>query len=434
MNMYDSQRIEDLLRPHGYVLTDDPTQAYLIILNTCHIREKAEHKVYSDLGRFRQIQLERRNGGNESFIAVGGCVAQAEGAEILTQAPYVSMVFGPQSYHYLPQMWVELETAKSPTKKRLVNTLFPVEEKFDYLPMPQATSASAFITIQEGCDKFCHFCCVPYTRGAEYSRTPQKVLDEIRHLADQGVVEITLLGQNVNGYHGQGPNGKEWSLGRLIYEIADTLPEIKHIRYTTSHPRDMHQELIDAHGSVPALLPFLHLPVQSGSDQILQSMNRKHTVEFYKKIIDDLRHVREDMVFSSDFIVGYPGEQDEDHRQTLELMNYVVYGQVYSFKYSKRPGTPAAIMNGQVSDAIQNQRLQELQDLANSHQLSTNQGFVGRTIDVLLDRKGRHPGQLLGRSSYMQSVHLTAPEELFNKIVKVKIMGASGNSLAGELA
>jgi tRNA-2-methylthio-N6-dimethylallyladenosine synthase len=440
MNVYDGQRIEDLLRPHGYSLTDDPNDADLAILNGCHIREKAQQKVHSDLGRLHQIQKNRKSDNKEYVIAVGGCVAQAEGEEVFAHAPYVSIVFGPQSYHHLPEMLAQINTPKDDEKRdgkkkkrRAINTDFPVEEKFDHLPMPHVTSASAFLTVQEGCDKFCHFCCVPYTRGAQYSRTPDDVLKELAHLVERGVVEVTLLGQNVNAYDGEHRDKKIWSLGRLIYEIADRFPKIKQLRYTTSHPNDMHEELMRAHGQVPMLCPFLHLPVQSGSDQILKTMNRKHTVDHYKKIIDQLRNQRSDMVFSSDFIVGYPGESATDHAGSLALIDWAMYGQVYSFKYSKRSGTPAAVMEDQVPLSVQDERLQELQHRARYYQEQTNLSFVGRTMEVLLDRVGRKEGQLLGRSPYMQSVHVEMDAAFLNHVVPVTITHATTNSLTGRV-
>lgn len=434
MNVYDGQKMADLLKPHGYALTETPEEADVAILNTCHIREKAEHKVFSDLGRLQVVKKNRADSGNsehDMIIAVGGCVGQAEGEEITRQAPYVNMVFGPQSYHRLPEMLAHVEQKVKGKRRKIVDTEFPVISKFDFLPRPDETSASAFLSVQEGCDKFCHFCVVPYTRGSEYSRPAKAILDEAKHLLKIGAKEITLLGQNVNGYHGQGLDKDEWSLGRLIYALAE-LDGIKRIRYTTSHPLDMHEELYNAHRDVEILMPFLHLPVQSGSDRILDAMNRKHNMAEYLKIIEKLRNARSDMEFSSDFIVGYPGETATDHQNTLDLVKNVGYVQSYSFKYSPRPGTPASILSTQVPDDIKSARLAELQNLLNIQQLEFNKTMIGRTLEVLFDREGKLPGQILGKTAYMQSVTLDGDSSLFGNLLNVTIKQGYSNSLSGE--
>jgi tRNA-2-methylthio-N6-dimethylallyladenosine synthase len=443
MNVYDSERMADILIPLGYSLTQTPDDADMVILNTCHIREKAEQKVFSDLGRLRDKREERRALGGDTVIAVGGCVAQAEGAEIIRQAPYVDMVFGPQTYHRLPEMIAQAtrasEKARNPLQKRglgIVDVDFPVESKFDHLPQTSESRASAYLSIQEGCDKFCTFCVVPYTRGAEFSRPGAEILAEAKHLMSLGAKEITLLGQNVNAYHGQAPQGshtdsQEWGLGRLIRELADL--GVERIRYTTSHPRDMDQSLIDAHRDVSALMPFLHLPVQSGSDRILEAMNRKHTSQTYFDIIDRLRNARPDIGLSSDFIVGFPGETDEDFEKTLDLVRRVGFAQSYSFKYSIRPGTPAGAMETQVSEEVRGNRLQKLQDLLNEQQLAFNQKTVGTIQSVLLDRKGREGGQFIGRSPFMQSVVVNVPDRLFGQVIDVRIDQAHPNSVTGTV-
>lgn len=434
MNVYDGQKMADLLKPHGYSLTESPEDADVAILNTCHIREKAEHKVFSDLGRLNLIKKGRTKTENcrDMLIAVGGCVGQAESAEITRQAPYVNMVFGPQNYHRLPEMLAQLEHKVNGKRLKIVNTDFPVESKFDFLPTPDETSVSAFLSIQEGCDKFCHFCVVPYTRGSEYSRPALKILEEAKRLVSIGAKEITLLGQNVNGYHGEGIDGKEWSLGRLLYSLAE-IDGLKRIRYTTSHPLDMHEELYNAHRDINQLMPFLHLPVQSGSNRILDAMNRKHTVEQYLEIIDKLRSTRPEIAFSSDFIVGYPGETDQDHKDTIDLAKKVGFVQAYSFKYSQRPGTPASILSTQVPEEVKSSRLEELQDTLNSIQLKFNQSMVGETVAVLFDRQGKVANQIVGKTPYMQSVTLDGSCSLFGNLLMVKINNGYSNSLAGEV-
>ncbi|WP_416900330.1 MAG: tRNA (N6-isopentenyl adenosine(37)-C2)-methylthiotransferase MiaB [Minwuia sp.] len=431
MNVYDSERMADVLAPLGYRTVDTPDNADMVILNTCHIREKAAEKVFSELGRVRQMQDRRRAGGEDMVIGVAGCVAQAEGEEIVRRAPFVDIVFGPQSYHRLPEMVARAARASG---RAVLETDFDVVEKFDRLPKtpPAGSGPAAFLTVQEGCDKFCTFCVVPYTRGAEYSRPAADILDDARRMAAAGVCEITLLGQNVNAWHGEGPDGGDWSLGRLIRELAG-IPGLARIRYTTSHPLEMSSELIAAHRDVAELMPYLHLPVQAGSDRILQAMNRRHDRDTYFRIIDRLRESRPDLALSGDFIVGFPGETDRDFEQTMDLVRRVGYAQAYSFKYSPRPGTPAAALGAQVPEDVKSARLQALQDLLNSQQLAFNRTSVGRTMDVLLERKGRVDGQLVGRSPYMQAVHVAAPAHRLGRIVPVTIAEGKANSVSGHI-
>jgi len=431
MNVYDSERMADILAPLGYAETTSPDDADMVILNTCHIREKAAEKVFSELGRLRKLKDRRRTDGGDMVIGVAGCVAQAEGEEIARRAPYVDIVFGPQSYQHLPEMVTRAARAGGQT---VLETDFDVEDKFDRLPeVATKNGPAAFLTIQEGCDKFCAFCVVPYTRGAEFSRPASDILAEARRLVAAGSCEITLLGQNVNAWHGAAPDGgAEWALGRLIRELAE-IDGIARIRYTTSHPLEMTADLIAAHAEVPALMPYLHLPVQSGSARILGAMNRRHARETYFRIVDKLRDARPDIALSSDFIVGFPGETDRDFADTLNLVTRVTYAQAYSFKYSPRPGTPAAVETVQVEEAGKDERLQSLQALINAQQAAFNADMVGRTLPVLLERAGRHAGQLVGRSPYMQSVHLDAPESLRNQIVEVTIDQGRANSLSGRL-
>ncbi|MBK20581.1 MAG: tRNA (N6-isopentenyl adenosine(37)-C2)-methylthiotransferase MiaB [Rhodospirillaceae bacterium] len=427
MNVYDSARMADVLSPEGYVETKVADDADLVILNTCHIREKAAEKVYSELGRLR----DSKDGGK--MIAVAGCVAQAEGDEILRRAPYVDLVVGPQSYHRLPALIADSALDKKSAKSsRVVDTEFPAESKFDFLPKANVNGPSAFLTIQEGCDKFCAFCVVPYTRGAEYSRPMHAVLDEAKQLVEDGVVDITLLGQNVNSYHGD-----ESGLSGLIWKLSE-IGGLERIRYTTSHPRDMDDQLIAAHRDIPELMPYLHLPVQSGSDAILARMNRQHVAEDYLDIIEKLKMARPDLALSSDFIVGHPGETEEDFAATLALIETVGYAQAYSFKYSKRPGTPASDMDDQVPEDIKSERLARLQGLLNQQQITFNNNFVGERIPVLFDRRGKLPDQLAGRSPYMQAVHVTCmdpiqADAMFGKVVTVEITGAHANSLSASV-
>lgn len=434
MNMYDSERMIELLKPLGYQLSSDPEGADMVILNTCHIREKAEHKLYSDIGRLEPHKKAKSQKGDYMILAVAGCVAQAEGEEIMHRKPAVDMVFGPQSYHKLPEMIAQAyRTLASKGKPTVLDVDFPVESKFDSLPSPNPDhKGSAFLSVQEGCDKFCTFCVVPYTRGAEYSRPVSDIVKEANHLISLGVREITLLGQNVTAYHGIGLDGKEWSMGRLLFELA-TIPGLERIRYTTSHPKDMHDELYAAHRDIPHLMPYLHLPIQSGSDKILHAMNRKHTADDYRAIVERLRTVRPDIAMSSDFIVGFPGETEKDFEATLQLVRDIGYAQAYSFKYSIRPGTPAALMEYQLNEDIKDRRLQILQELLREQQLNFNKGMVGNQTTILLDKEGRHEGQLIGKSPFLQSVYVDAPKRLLGKIVTVNIDGGSQNSLSGCL-
>ncbi|MBS0959523.1 tRNA (N6-isopentenyl adenosine(37)-C2)-methylthiotransferase MiaB [Acetobacter thailandicus] len=430
MNVYDSARMSDVLRPLGYEPVDAPDHADMIILNTCHIREKAVEKVFSELGRLRNIKNTREAEGKQTVIAVAGCVAQAEGQEILSRAPYVDIVMGPQTYHRLPEMVARAARAGG----AVIETDFPAEQKFDFLPdsaAPQtAGNLTAFLTIQEGCDKFCSFCVVPYTRGAESSRPVTSVIAEARRMVESGVQEISLLGQNVNAYHGEGPDGKTWGLADLAYELAK-IPGLTRIRYATSHPRDMDDSLINAHRDLPELMPFLHLPVQSGSDRILTAMNRGHTADEYREIIKKLRDVRPDMALSSDFIVGHPGETDEDFEQTMQLVRDVGFALAYSFKYSQRPGTPAAGAPLQVPEHVKDTRLQALQALLRQQQDDFAASLIGQSISVLLTGKGRKPGQITGRSPWLQPVHITGTEELIGQTVSVTITERLTNSLNG---
>ena len=431
MNVYDSARMADLMAPLGYVLAPEVETADLVILNTCHIREKAAEKVFSELGAIRRLKQARARRGGRMVVAVAGCVAQAEGEEILRRAPFVDLVFGPQAYHRLPEMVARAERAAGPG---ILDTSFPVESKFDHLPESAAApGVSAFLTIQEGCDKFCTFCVVPYTRGAEYSRPAADIITEACRLAAAGAREITLLGQNVNAYHGASPGGGEWRLGELIRALA-RLPGLARLRYTTSHPRDVDGSLIAAHRDVPELMPFLHLPVQSGSDRVLAAMNRRHSADQYRRTVDRLRAARPDLALSSDFIVGFPGESDADFEATLRLVREIGFAQAFSFKYSQRPGTPASIEPDQVSDHVKSERLTELQALLGDQQRAFNQACVGCALPVLFERPGRHTGQLVGRSPYLQSVHAEASKERIGDIVAVRVEAARSNSLAGAIA
>ena len=428
MNVYDSARMADVLAPLGYGAAETPEDADMVILNTCHIREKAAEKVFSELGRLKALQRRKTVRGERLILAVAGCVAQAEGAEILARAPYVDIVVGPQTYHRLP----ELVAAATRAAGGVLDTEFPAEAKFDSLPDAAAEpGVSAFLTIQEGCDKFCTFCVVPYTRGAEFSRPAAQVLAEARRLAARGAREITLLGQNVNAYHGLAPGGGEWGLGRLIRALAE-VPGLSRIRYTTSHPRDVDDELIAAHRDVEMLMPFLHLPLQSGSDRVLAAMQRRHSADDYRRTIDRLRAARPGIAFSSDFIVGYPGESEADLEATLALIREVGYTQAYSFKYSPRPGTPAATAADQVPEPVKAARLACLQALLEEQQQAFNERMVGTILPVLLERPGRHSGQLVGRSPYLQPVHVRAPARCIGALMPVRIVGAEPNSLAGE--
>ena len=427
MNVYDSERMVSALGEQGYVETDTPDDADMILLNTCHIREKAAEKIYSQLGQYRPI----KNKNPALKIGVAGCVAQAEGEEIIKRQPMVDLVVGPQAYHRLPEM-----EAKIGSGELLVDTDFPIENKFEYLPKlggtgPKAPRApSAFLTVQEGCDKFCHFCVVPYTRGSEVSRPVDQILAEAEDLISRGVVEINLLGQNVNAYHGL-KDGSEWGLARLIRELAK-INELKRIRFTTSHPNDMDDDLIAAHGDCKKLMPYLHLPVQSGSDTILKAMNRKHTAADYLSLIERIRAVRPDIALSGDFIVGFPGETEEDFQDTLELCQKVRYGQAYSFKYSKRPGTPAADRI-EVDETEKSDRLARLQVLLSEHQMDFQQSMIGKTLPVLLEKPGRMDGQMVGKSEFLHAVHMDAKPSLVGKIVQASILHSERNSLSAKI-
>ena len=429
MNAYDSARMADALLPHGFQSTAAADDADLVILNTCHIREKAAEKVYSELGRLRQLRERRRSAGGEMLIGVAGCVAQAEGEALLERAPFVDLVVGPQTYHRLP----ELLHRRARGRGSVLDTDFPHESKFDFLPeaMARPPATSAFLSVQEGCDKFCTFCVVPYTRGAEASRPAEAILAEARRLVAAGAREITLLGQNVNAYHGERSDGGGWSLARLIRALAE-IEDLRRIRYTTSHPRDMADDLIEAHGAVDKLMPFLHLPVQSGSDAVLRAMNRRHRVAEYRRTVDRLRAVRPDIALSSDFIVGFPGETEVDFAATLQLVRDIGFAQAFSFKYSPRPGTPAASMRKQVKDTIKRERLAELQALLGDQAQAFNQATVGRVLPVLLERAGRHSGQLVGRTPYLQPVHLELSEGEIGDVVQTFITESQPHSLAGQ--
>jgi tRNA-2-methylthio-N6-dimethylallyladenosine synthase len=435
MNVYDSARMAELLTPLGYAAAEGPAEADLVILNTCHIREKAAEKVFSDLGRLRPLMEEKRRAGGRMMVAVAGCVAQAEGAEILARAPFVDIVVGPQTYQRLPEL-IERAAALAAEPKRgagLLDTDFPVEPKFDRLPETRGTQGvTAFLAVQEGCDKFCSFCVVPYTRGAEYSRPVAAIAREAERLVAAGAREITLLGQNVNAYHGAGPDGTGWSLGRLLMHLAAT-PGLLRLRYTTSHPIDMHDELIQAHRELDSLMPFLHLPVQSGSDRLLDAMNRRHTVADYRAAIARLRAARPDIALSSDFIVGFPCESEADFQATLTLIRDVGFAQSFSFKYSPRPGTPAALAEDQIAEPVKEERLAILQDLLNRQQRDFNRAWLGRTLPILLEKPGRHPGQLVGRTPYLQPVHVAAPAELIGQERPVLLEAEHAFSLSGRL-
>lgn len=437
MNVYDTVRMKDVLRPLGYESQESAEGADLVILNTCHIREKADEKVYSDLGRVKKEKDKLKKSGKEMLVAVGGCVAQAEGEEVIRRAPHVDMVFGPQSYHRLP----ELITKAIREQGGVVELDFPAIEKFDNLPVvTESQGVSAHLAIQEGCDKFCTFCVVPYTRGAEYSRSVNEILDEAKRMVELGARDIMLLGQNVNAYHGSRSipsllQGEEQtaSLADLINELAK-INGLDRIRYITSHPRDMTQELIDIHGSEPKLMPYLHLPIQAGSNDVLRRMNRKHDRDFYLDILTRLRKARPDIAFSGDFIVGFPGETDKDFDDTMSLVAEVQYASAYSFKYSPRPGTPAASDDAQVLEEIKVERLARLQALLTQQSLSFNQQWIGKTLPVLFDREGKHEGQMIGKSPYLQSVYVDDATKYAGQMVDVQIMDAKMNSLSGIIA
>ncbi len=432
MNVYDSTRMSDALSRDGYEPTEDMEEADLVLLNTCHIREKAAEKVYSALGRLREMKKRKAADGREMMIGVTGCVAQAEGEEILRRAPAVDVVIGPQTYHRLPDA---LRRAKE--GQRVVDTEYAIEDKFEHLPIAEKTKirargVTAFLTVQEGCDKFCTFCVVPYTRGSEVSRPVAQIVEEAEKLVDGGVREITLLGQNVNAWHGAGPTGEAWSLGDLLYRLAE-IPGLARLRYTTSHPRDMDDRLIGAHRDLRTLMPYLHLPVQAGSDRILKAMNRRHTAVEYLTLIERIRTARPDIALSGDFIVGFPGETDQDFEDTLKLIEEVNYAQAFSFKYSTRPGTPGAELKDQVPEEVKTERLERLQALLLRQQHAFAEACVGKTVDILLEKPGRMPGQLIGRSPWLQSVNVDAKASQIGDIINVRITGTSTNSLFAEL-
>jgi tRNA-2-methylthio-N6-dimethylallyladenosine synthase len=433
MNVYDSHRMADTLAPAGYSETAQPEDADLVILNTCHIREKAAEKVYSEIGRIRVMKEAAAAQGRDMVIAVAGCVAQAEGEEIIRRAGAVDLVVGSQNYHRLPEL-----VARARNGARVVDTEFPLEDKFEKLAAPKreairSRGVSAFVTVQEGCDKFCTFCVVPYTRGSEVSRPVAQIVAEVERLTAAGVREVTLIGQNVNAYHGAGEDGAPSSLGRLLRRLA-RVPGLRRLRYTTSHPRDMDDDLISAHRALDALMPCVHLPVQSGSNRILAAMNRKHTREDYLTVIAALRAARADLALTSDFIVGFPGESEDDFRDTLRLVEEVGFAGAYSFMYSPRPGTPAAEMDGQVPAEVKAERLQRLQALLTRQQRAFNAGFAGRELDILLEKPGKLPGQLVGRSPYLQAVHVMAPRTMIGQIARATVTEVGSNTLFGALA
>ncbi|PBC08247.1 tRNA (N6-isopentenyl adenosine(37)-C2)-methylthiotransferase MiaB [Mesorhizobium sp. WSM3859] len=432
MNVYDSQRMTDALAADGYVATDAVEDADLVLLNTCHIREKAAEKVYSELGRIRDMKAERAEAGRELLIGVAGCVAQAEGAEIIRRAPAVDLVIGPQTYHRLPDVLARVRGGE-----KIVETEYAIEDKFEHLPQPKRAElarrgVTAFLTVQEGCDKFCTFCVVPYTRGSEVSRPVAQIVAEAERLAEAGVREVTLLGQNVNAWHGVGENGEKWGLGRLLFRLAE-IPGLARLRYTTSHPRDMDDELIAAHRDLPALMPYLHLPVQSGSDRILKAMNRRHTARDYLALIEQIRAARPDIAMSGDFIVGFPGETEEDFEATLKLVREVGYASAFTFKYSPRPGTPGAEMDGHLSETVKDERLQRLQALINEQQQNFIASVVGRTVSTLIEKPGRRPGQVVGRSPWLNPVIVDDKAGGIGDIIDVRITKTGPNSLFAEL-
>jgi len=431
MNVYDSTRMIDSLSENDYEETKIIEQADLLILNTCHIREKATEKVFSEIGRMKELRNKRRENGQDMIIAVAGCVAQAQGEEIMARAPVVSLVFGPQSYHKLPEL------VKRAANERVIDTDFPIEDKFNFLPKAKnsnivARGLTAFLTVQEGCDKFCSFCVVPYTRGSEVSRPLEQIILEAKSLVAGGVMEITLLGQNVNAYHGENSKGKAANLAELLYALAE-INGLERLRYTTSHPNDMDQTLINAHKDLSTLMPYLHLPVQSGSNKILKAMNRSHTSEQYLEIIARLRKACPGIALSGDFIVGFPGESDKDFEDTLKIIRQSKYSSAYSFKYSPRPGTPGALMDNQIPEKVRSERLTILQALLNEQQTQFNLATIGRTVPVLFDKKGRSAGQIGGRSPYLQPVHLSGSIDLIGTIGNVRIISGDKNSLTGEL-
>lgn len=429
MNVYDSNRMANMLEEMGLKKASTQREADVVVFNTCHIREKAAEKVFSDLGREYQIKLERAEEGKDTIIGVTGCVVQAEDKEILKRAPYVDFALGPLRYFRLKEVVNEIFNKR---EMQLLDTEFSAVSKFDKLPENKAEGGCSFLAIQEGCNNFCTYCVVPYTRGVEVSRPVEEILKEARRLADTGSVELNLLGQNVNSYHGEDKNGKERNLAYLLNKVAE-IDGIKRIRYTTSYPADVDDDLILCHKNLSKLMPYLHLPIQSGSDAILKKMNRRHTKGDYLRVVEKLKNANPNIGMSSDFIVGFPGETDEDFQQTLDVVNQVKYIQAFSFKYSKRPGTPAAVMDNQVEEKVKKERLQILQDLLFDYQTKFNESSVGKIMPVLFESKGRHKGQLTGRTPYMQNLYAEADNSLMNKIVEVRVNSASTNSLSGEV-
>ncbi len=428
MNVYDSTRMSDSLGSAGFDETGEMDQADIIILNTCHIREKAAEKIYSELGRIRDLKQQRLEKGQKTTVVVAGCVAQAEGEEIIRRAPVVDMVVGPQSLHRLPEFMKQRDAGK-----KVIDTEFPEEDKFDIFPAGQKQlKSSAFLTVQEGCDKFCTFCVVPYTRGAEHSRSAEQLMAEARNLVSRGVREINLLGQNVNAYHGAGLDSKDWSLSRLLQELA-TIEGLERLRYTTSHPRDMTDELIALFRDEPKVMPYLHLPFQSGSDRILKAMNRKHNGAFYRESIARVRDIMPDIALSTDIIVGFPGESEQDFEDTLTMVRDITFATAYSFKYSTRPGTPAADISDQIEEKIKSERLQRLQALLNEQQAEFNKAVEGKILPVLFDKVGYKDQQILGKTPYLQSVHVQGNERLIGSIQKVEVTSGGPNSLEGKL-
>ena len=429
MNVYDSERIADILQTLGYREASSPREADLIIFNTCHIREKAAEKVFSDLGRINLIKEERREQGKETTIGVVGCVVQAEDEQIAKRAPFVDFATGPLTYHRIPEILAKVNRKKGIP---VIDTEFPAESKFDFLPQNSNSLSCAFLAVQEGCNNFCTYCVVPYTRGAEYSRPVKEVVEEARRLVQNGALEINLLGQNVNSYHGEDTAGKERPLSYLLRELAK-IDGLKRLRYTTSYPADMTDDLIECHRDLDKLMPYLHLPVQSGSDKILKAMNRRHTSSDYLKVIEKLHKANPDIGMSSDFIVGFPGETDEDFQATLDIVNQVKYIQAFSFKYSRRAGTPAALLKNQIEEKVKKERLDILQNLLFSYQLKFNKDSVGKIMPVLFESRGRGRNQLFGRTPYMQNLHAELDKSCLNKIINIKITEATTNSLIGVM-
>lgn len=429
MNVYDSSRIADMLQKEGYEEAKRQEDADLVLFNTCHIREKAAEKLFSDLGRAKLVADEREAEGKKTVIGVAGCVVQAEDTQIIRRAPFVDFAVGPLMYHKIPQILSEVAQKKE--HSGIVNTEFPADSKFDFLPENKAQGACSYLAVQEGCNNFCTYCVVPYTRGAEYSRPVTEIIAEAKRLIATGTIELNLLGQNVNSYHGEDETGKERNLAYLLRRVAE-LDGLKRLRYTTSYPADVDDDLIDCHRDLKILMPYLHLPIQSGSDKILKAMNRRHNSSDYLRIVEKLRKANPDLRMSSDFIVGFPGETDEDFQKTLDVVNEVKYIQAFSFKYSRRPGTPAAVMDNQVEEKVKKERLNVLQNLLFSYQEAFNKSCVGKIMPVLFEQKGRHKGQLIGRTPYMQNLHIETNSDNINKIIEVEVTEATTNSLSGK--